>query len=246
MESFINEYALDELNEEVTVQEYIAEAHQQKYIADQMYDEAINSDECVDIELIWNAVDDYKAAIIKSHDRDLEVEAECISKMATIFEKILFLKDLARRYHYKCLELAESMKPKTFYHRTWFIKSKRAVERYQRETVEEEDRVKNEKREKVADKIKPMIQEINEKFRSLTHRKFLEFIYEKFPPKKIEQKLDQTLLENSLKKCYRNAASHYHTDKNSEELYGLEWYFICEETCKLINNRYETFKGLDE
>lgn len=236
---------LEELIEDVRVQECVAEAHQMKHIADDLYDKAINSTETLDMEAIWIVVDNYKSAVIKSHDLDLEVEAECTSKMATVFEKILGMKQLARNYHYNCLALAESMKPKTFNNCAWFLKSQSAVKRYQKETVDEEEKKIEKKRKGVSDKIKPSIDEINEKFKKLSRDEFLEFIYEKYPPKNAEHKLDKSLMTINLKKCYRNAASHYHTDKNSEEKYGLEWYFVCEETCKLINKHYESMKGED-
>lgn len=225
------------------VQECVAEAHQAKYMADEVYDEAINSSETIEIELVWDAIDNYKAAVIKARDRDIEIEAECVSKMATIFEKILFVKETARAYHYNCLELAESMKPKTFYSCTWYLKSKAAVERYQKEVVDEEDKEKEAKRSTVIDKIKPIITEINTQFKKLPKGDFLKYLYEKHSHPKKNHKLDEEKLSTNLKNCYRNAAVHYHPDKNDEKENGLEWHFICEEISKLINNNYENLKS---
>jgi hypothetical protein len=230
------------------IQECVSEACQQKNIADKVYDRAINESEQIDLESLWDAVDLYKSAILKSRGKDIEIEAECLSKIGTIFESVFKMKQQAKACFYKCLELAESMKPKTFTHCSWYIKCVNATKRFQKEVVDEEEKDKESKRQKVIDKIKKDIDDLNKKFEK-PKMEFLKFVYEKYPPKKKENTLDPTLMSSdnhdSQKKAFKIALTHYHTDKNSEKEYGLEWFFICEEISKLLGRIYETFKSKD-
>jgi len=223
-----------EQTDNVTIHECIVEAHQQKHIGDKLYHYLITQSESVNIELLWEIIDHYKSAILKCREKNIEIEAECLSKIGTIYEKILGMKEQARVCHYNCLELVESMKPKTFTTYVWYIKCIEAVKRYQQEVIEKEECDRQEKRKTVMGKIEADIKIIKENF-TKSKTEFIKFVYEKYPPKKKEQKLDSNLLNTDLKKAFKTALTHYHTDKNSEDTYGLEWYFICEEISKLLS-----------
>jgi hypothetical protein len=69
-------------------------------------------------------------------------------------------------------------------------------------------------------------------------------IYRDHPPKN-----DSTLSEdldrdddNALKKACLKAVSDYHTDKKVNKTAGIEWYFLCEEIVKQLNEFYAYFK----
>jgi hypothetical protein len=76
---------LDELIESVLFQECIAEGQKQKHIADQFYDKAINENEEIDIELLWDTIDLYKSAILLTKEKVIEIEAECLSKIGIVY-----------------------------------------------------------------------------------------------------------------------------------------------------------------
>lgn len=242
-----NEYNLDrtlidELIDDVLRQECIAEARQQKNIADGYYDKAVNVSEQLDVDQIWNVIDLYRDAIIKAKEKDVEIEAECLSKIATIYDRVLLCKDQAKAYYYKCFELAESMKPKVSHHFcAWFIKCKAAIERFQKETVQAENEKKELEKKSVLHKIESDLTKINNQFLKKDRAEFIKFVYENYKPKNEQHTLDLKLIkENELKKALKFALIHYHPDKNTA--HGLEWYFICDEISKNLSNFYELLK----
>lgn len=73
----------------------------------------------------------------------------------------------------------------------------------------------------------------------------LKFIYTTEPPRRencppLPDKLD---LEDkkAMKAVIRNSVFAYATDKNMG--FGIEWYILCEETVKILNNLYGFYKG---
>ena len=73
----------------------------------------------------------------------------------------------------------------------------------------------------------------------------LEFIYKTWPPKKKENKLNKDVKgDKKVKnaKMLRQALLHYHPDKQTKEGEGLRWFIMCEEICKILNEKYEPLK----
>jgi len=75
-------------------------------------------------------------------DKDIELEAEIMSKLGLIYTVILKMKDKAKTCYYECFRLAESMKPKLFTHESWFIRASNAIKSYQKEVTDEEEKLK--------------------------------------------------------------------------------------------------------
>jgi hypothetical protein len=76
----------------------------------------------IDIECAWDTIDMYRVAIAQTKCKDLELEAEALSQIGYIYEKVLHEDAKAKVYFYACLSLCESMKPKTFTKKVWFIR----------------------------------------------------------------------------------------------------------------------------
>ena len=72
----------------------------------------------------------------------------------------------------------------------------------------------------------------------------LRHIYNTYPPKNPEHKLDDKNLDQraKVKKAFLTAIQHYHPDKQDEEEHGKKWAVLCEEITKLLNGRYEVHK----
>ena len=71
---------------------------------------------------------------------------------------------------------------------------------------------------------------------------FLRYIYKAHPPKKLEHKLDETLIESDqIKKAIKTAILHYHPDKLSDKL-GRKWLVLSEEITKFLTNMYRLYR----
>ena len=72
------------------------------------------------------------------------------------------------------------------------------------------------------------------------------YIYKHFTPKREAHKLGETKGANrkTTKSLYKHALIHYHPDKQKQ--YGGKWVVICEEICKCLNNRYGSFKDVQD
>jgi hypothetical protein len=53
----------------------------------------------------------------------------------------------ARSYYLKCMYLANSLSPRTFYGEEWFVNCSQALQRYQREAVQRDEAAYNSERE---------------------------------------------------------------------------------------------------
>ena len=76
-------------------------------------------------------------------------------------------------------------------------------------------------------------------------------LYLRHPPKNEDHKLPSDLPDISngiqaynseLKTILRKAIIHYHPDRCNVEKHGKKWKVLCEEICKMLTRRYESFK----
>ena len=75
----------------------------------------------------------------------------------------------------------------------------------------------------------------------------LKHIYVAHPPKgeSITLKVDLDYENNAdMKRALLKAATHYHPDKPKNKSAGIEWYVMCEELTKQINEYYGYYKEL--
>ncbi|XP_065669879.1 uncharacterized protein LOC124817936 isoform X2 [Hydra vulgaris] len=237
---------LDQLKTSIDLQICILDGLKAKHEADLTYDKCINESESVDIELAWNAIDMYRVAIKATATKDIELEAEITSIIGVIYEKILLIKERAKQCYMHALDLAESMKPKLFTAEAWYIRAVNAINKFQQEVVDEEEKVKEAEKEKVISKIKEDLNKIRENA-SISYKHFLIFIYENYPPKDSAHKLDKNEMEKKndlcLKEEYKKSLIHYHPDKNKGEIYGMEWFFIVDEISKQLGRIYNIMKS---
>ena len=74
------------------------------------------------------------------------------------------------------------------------------------------------------------------------HVAFLMHLYTKWPPKNrnnVFTLLDENekIDNNSLKKLYKKARLHYHSDKVEVTVHGEKWKVFCEEVSVLLNEK---------
>ena len=233
---------LEALRDDFIVQTSILEGLNSKLIAQDLLNRSVLDYESLDYELIWSAVDWFRDSVIKTRDHDIECEAECSSELGYIYEKILRNQMAAKKLYKHAWSLAESLKPKVLTKFQWYKKLLKAMKKYQQGVVDEEAKKYEDEKAKVLNEIKGDLDTINAKG-SLDSYSFLSFVYEKYPPKKEDHKLDSPLNSSNIKKQLQKSITHYHPDKNSKETFGSAWYFISDAITKQLTRYYETMKS---
>ena len=158
----------------------------------------------------------------------MELEAEIVSKLALIYEKVLKLIDKSKFFYYACFNLAEAMKPKSFNNKSWYIRCSNAIKSYQQVVVDEEEKRIQIEKDKIFDQIKDDLSKIKNEADKNDQVLFIQFIYANYPPKNNKstkcpaKESMKTSVE--IKKAYKNALIHYHPDKNLSITYGFDWY----------------------
>lgn len=141
-------FDIEEIISDRSLQECLIDGLRYFNIAEKNLDKVINYEETLNIESIWDCIDLYHDAIVRTLDKDIELEAKIKSKLGYIYKNILKLHHIAMRYFYDSFNLAEAMKPKLFTHESWFIRATNAIKQSQGEKIDEEKKKKRETKRK--------------------------------------------------------------------------------------------------
>jgi len=84
--------------------------------------------------------------------------------------------------------------------------------------------------------VAPEVKECVEKLQGLKDnpKGFVDMIYAHYPPKDGRTKYDR----GNIKKTIQRAISHYHPDKQDEDMHGAAWVGVCDEICKELTRIY--------
>ncbi|CAH1782055.1 unnamed protein product [Owenia fusiformis] len=238
------------LEADIHMHQCISESCQAQYTGDELFRHITLDEEEVNIDMVWEVVDWYKKSILQTREIDLEREAIALSKLGNVYDRVLKLKSYAKRNYMRCMELVNTLHPRTFYGQVWFRDCTRALERYQQE-VAEQDKIEYQKRkEKFHDVLKAELTELEEWKKQLDCRgkgvrAFLKFLYQRFPLKDARKKLPEdidTVEYSRIKKIAQKAILHYHPDKVDVETDGEKVKFLHEEITKILNGEYDNLK----
>ena len=150
----VSKINMEEFTQDLAVQFCIVESIKYKQTADKNIDHLLNHSEHLEIEAIWDNIDLYHEAICKSKNKHIELEAEVLSLLGTLFGKVLKLKERASKCYKACFQLTEALKPRLFTNCKWYKECVKAIEASQKEIVNEEKKNLNAQMEKVKDKIR--------------------------------------------------------------------------------------------
>jgi len=193
------EVKLENLKDDFILQTSILEGQNSKLIAQDILSKSLNDYETLNFEMVWTAVDWLRDSILKTRDLDIECEAEVYSELGYVYSKIINNEIISKKHYKHAWSLAESLKPKVLTRFRWYKRLLKAIQKYQQEIVDEENKKFEEEKAKVLDEIKSDLETINTKGK-LDSYAFLAFVYEKYPPKKAEFKLDSPLNSKNIKK----------------------------------------------
>lgn len=227
-----------ELNVDIHRHVAIAEGTQQRLFAEKLLTEALQDDEALDIDKMWQIVDLFKQAELLTRELDLECEAMVCSSLARIFDKVFKLESRARNYARQSLRLAEAMKPRTFHGAAWLVNAEDTLRELQRRAAIRADEEASRERE-------PFLKEWHEELttlntmRSKSAQALLDHIYLAHPPK-VEHTKPAAWDADNMKRHLLHALRAYHPDKQST--FGRSWQVLCEEITKILTAKYEYFK----
>ena len=136
------------------------------------------------------------------------------------------------------------------YFKDWYEDCKEILDRYQKETVQQESDAWQKDREEYLKELETELKDLKQNDIQNTYSRsegFLRYVYEKFPPTNPDFKLEGVpekgpMESSDLKKVLQKAIIHYHPDRVDVEKYGKKRKVLSEEITKYLTRRYESFK----
>ncbi|XP_069111849.1 uncharacterized protein [Argopecten irradians] len=226
----------------------MAESMQARSIGDKMYHQLTMEEEALNMDMAWEVVDWYKLAIIRTRDvTEVELEAVALSRLGSLYHKVLKMKDKAKRYLMRSIHLAHSMHPRTFNNDDWFKECSEILQAYQKETVSAEEEQWNKEKEELKKEMKKELADLA-KADKKEDLELLDYLYKEYPPKKpIHKKFFKMSMAPKTdypqkKKYYQQSVVNYHPDRADVEKHGKIWKVLTEEITKMLTNRYQRMK----
>ncbi|KAL3832489.1 hypothetical protein ACJMK2_024129 [Sinanodonta woodiana] len=235
------------LEEDVNMHTCIAKAMQSRATGDKMFETIMMDEELLNMDMVWEVIDWYKDSILQARDLDIKLEAISLSRLGTVYNRVLKIGFKAKEYLKKSIELAQTLRPMDVTSEDWYLSCTQILEKYQQESLMQEQEEERKKKESV---LKELALELNllKAREGDTYDTFLTWLYDKFPPKNPMHKLELTKKaeESDLQvkyRCLQKAVIHYHPDRVNEATFGLKCKVLYEEITKCLTKRYEEVKS---
>lgn len=230
------------LENDVQFQLAMAESLQAIDQGDTLLKIAVDENEFIIMDLLYDVIDWYKNAVILAREVEIEMEAIALSRLGYVYERVLRMKSKSREYYTRSLQLAMSLQPRNFYAESWYQTCTEALQRYQKDSVVDEIAKKEEARSQHMKDLAKELADLNQANIGSGVADFMRYVYKTHPPKGSTHNLDEVELKKNTKKALLKAIQHYHPDKQDRKEYGEKWAVLCEEICKLLTPRYECYK----
>ena len=235
--------ALDELLDMKDAYSFMtnqAEALKEMHLGEGLIKKAINSDEEISMDLIWNALDKYKHASILCRERDVETEAEINSKIGCVYYDVLKMPKKSKNYLQVSITMALSL-GRNMNDIPWYDQANNFLRNIQEEEMKKDDADYAKKRQLFREMREKELEEIKKTREEKSAQVFLKFILEKYPSKIQTIVLTEQMLETSnMKRTLLNVIRLYHPDKQPQT--DRIWCFMAEEISKYLNSIYEAYK----
>ena len=129
----------------------IGESAKFRQIGDKLWEEATLEEEDINMELVWDAVDNYVQSIVSSRGKCIESEAISHSHLGRLYE-ILILNAKSREHFRSAIDLGLSMHPKTFNDQKWYKQAVAGLDKFQKQEQYKE----NKEKERIRGKVSPL------------------------------------------------------------------------------------------
>lgn len=214
---------------------------------DMYFKKAIFEKESIDMDDCFQCLDKYREALMLFQNEDLklsdiELEAECISKIAFVMVKIFKFENKAYTLAMECITLSYTLSPKNFMNEKWYVTVIDIADEIRSKQIKEEEKASNKEYYEFKEKNEELIQEINDEAKK-DYKDFAKFCRKKYPFGEIKSLDVNKLDEETCKKVLLKMIPHYHPDKqskNNEEEQKI--YFLKQEITKFLNAFYNKTK----
>jgi hypothetical protein len=162
-------------------------------------------------------------------------EAQAHHQTALVYQNVIKATELAYTHHLRCVTLAQTLIPRNLTSLDWYQISSTFVLQYRSRKAKKEEKAEEDHKQRFRVEYLSDLTEMDSKDQKGTHT-FLEYIYEKYPPRKNGATIG-SLESDELGKSVKKAITHYHPDAQSK--YNDEkWSFLCGEITKILNKKY--------
>ncbi|XP_071829721.1 uncharacterized protein [Apostichopus japonicus] len=227
-----------------------AESMQSIFVAKKQLDSILNDMTKPNMNMVYDTLDMFKDAAIKTREIDLEQEAKACYYQGYIFEKLINLKHKAKKFYMQVLKLVEASDNKLLKSERWYKACLASIKAWQDADNEQDEEAKEERRKKFKDKMEKELNNLSAAKTTGGVTEFLKHIYSKHSPKNKPVKFDFKLVEGwsektrkTRKRLLMDTMRDYHPDKNSTEQYGEDWHFLVEEISKILNDFHDIIKA---
>lgn len=240
------------LDDDVILHTASAESMQAVVTGDELLCAAVMDSEELKMSLVFEVLDWYTKAVVLARDIEIEREAIASCRIGKVYDQVLKMPHKAKKYFMHSVTLAHSLAPRDFVMHDWFRLARDTLEKYQSESVVEQQKREDEERDKHLKDMQAEVKQLNgfrDQYRDdqSKHYLLLVNVYKAFPPKKKANKLQNTEAQlkkmdmAALKKVFQKACIHYHPDKQ-EAKEGKAWKYFSAEITKTFTNIYERYK----
>jgi len=154
------EHELELMEKDVVIYSCCCESVRIRHQADLLFTEYVHGAEDLNMDMMWDILDMYKDAVLKTQERDVENEALAVSRMGRMFEKIFKMKCKGHSYYRRAFDLAQTLLPRDLNKMSWFCECKNGIERYHRKIIGEEQWKEQQERKPVLEKLKKELDEL--------------------------------------------------------------------------------------
>jgi hypothetical protein len=171
-----------DLEESTLIHLSIAESAMARERGELAWKSAIQDNENLQMELVWDAVDHYNQAIILAREKCLESEAVARSRLGELYH-VLSVTDKSKEHYKAAVGLALTMTPRNLQGRNWYQKCLNGLQTYQDEQKWKEQKERERIRAPIKEELKEVLDELKAaSAKSADH--FLKLIYAQHPPKR--------------------------------------------------------------
>ena len=197
---------------------------------------ALNDSDQLLMTEVFCAMDSFRFAIVQSREKELEIEAMCLSGLALIDDKVGYratpcpawlLTDvvgqvwkrpmLAKGRYKQCVSMALLLTPKVFHGCEWFDQAESFLKA-------EQEAQRQKEADEWSEVRKPHLKALEATLAAIDALKdddvkILKHVYTEHPPKNPKH----TQKSGEIKSQYKHALVHYYPDKQDVKEHGAEW-----------------------
>uniref|UniRef100_A0A7M5XJG0 Uncharacterized protein n=2 Tax=Clytia hemisphaerica TaxID=252671 RepID=A0A7M5XJG0_9CNID len=218
-------------------------------IGDELLESHLKDQEDLSMDMVYTVIDRYHEAMVLARDIEVEVEAIALSRLGSVYAKVLKRKDRATECFKNSIELAMSLTPRVMNDTPWYKEANDTLLKYQQKSILAQDAKREAERQKHLTELSEELSDLSTAAENQKTKGLVLHIFDKYPPKsmsarlKIPSKEDLDGLEEpNLRKFIQKMLLYYHPDKVDESEHGSKWKVLCNEITKILTSKLEVLE----